>query len=124
MELLSPDIKKFRKRKPRKKTHISRNKNPKRASYIPEKGTFQPRPKKIKKIHSEKNSLHFRKWNFLTLRLKNFLYFLKKKFFLYFLKKVPILLEMETPPKFFISRNGTFLYFGKGIFRTLAYLEP
>ena len=89
MELLSPNIKKFRKRKPRKKTHISRNKNPKKASYIPEKGTFQPRPIKIKKIHSEKNSLYFRKWIFLTLRLKNFIYFLKKKVFLILSQKSP-----------------------------------
>ena len=30
----------------------------------------------------------------------------------------------ETSKKFFyISGNGTFLYFRKGIFRTLAYLE-
>ena len=33
-----------------------------------------------------KNSLYFRKLNFLALILKNFLYFLERKLFLYFLK--------------------------------------
>ena len=42
--------------------------------------TFQPGLEKINKIHPENNSLYFRKWNFLTLRLTNFLYFLKKSF--------------------------------------------
>ena len=39
---------------------------------------FQPKPPKIKKICPKNNCLYFGKWNFLTLRLKNFLYFLKK----------------------------------------------
>ena len=55
--------------------------------------TFQPHLEKIKKIYSEKDSLYFRKWNFLALILKkfrkrkprkNFIYFLKRKLFLYF----------------------------------------
>ena len=38
----------------------------------------KPRPpKKTKKIHLEKNSLCFGKWNFLALILKRFLYFSK-----------------------------------------------
>ena len=49
--------------------------------------TSQPKPKKIKKIHPKKNSLYFWKWNFLTLILKRYLYFLKRKLFLYFLKR-------------------------------------
>ena len=32
--------------------------------------TFQLKLEKIKKIHPEKNSLYFRKWNFLALILK------------------------------------------------------
>ena len=40
------------------------------------------------KLAPKQNLLYFRKWNFLTLRLKNFLYFLKKRLFLYFLKKI------------------------------------
>ena len=85
---------------------------------------------KNKKIHSEKNSLHFRKWNFLTLRLKNFLYFLKGKFFLYFLKKASNFLEMETPKKFLYFRKRNFLIFWESyiqnpnIVRTIAYLKP
>ena len=39
-----------------------------------------------KKIHPEKNSLFFRRWNFLSLTLKTCSYFLKRKLFLYFLK--------------------------------------
>ena len=33
--------------------------------------------------------LHFRKWNFLSLILSMFLYFLKRKLFLYFWKRKP-----------------------------------
>ena len=47
---------------------------------------------------------------------KKFLYFLKRKLFFYFRKRKP-----EKIP--YISGNGTFLYFGKGILRALAYLE-
>ena len=43
-------------------------------------------PPHQQKIHPEKNSLYFGKWNFLTLILKKFLYFLKGTLFLYFLK--------------------------------------
>ena len=35
-------------------------------------------------MHSENNSLYFRKWSFLALILKKFLHFLKGKLFLYF----------------------------------------
>ena len=48
---------------------------------------------------------------------EKFLHFFKRKLFLYFRKRNP-----EKVP--YISGNGTFLYFRKGIFRTLAYLEP
>ena len=43
--------------------------------------------KKIQKICSAKNSLCFRKWNFLVLILKRFIYSLKTKLFLYFRKQ-------------------------------------
>ena len=46
-----------------------------------------PIPIKPKKIYPRKNSLYFRKWNFLALILKNSLYFLKEKLFPYFLKR-------------------------------------
>ena len=50
---------------------------------------------KIKKSTPKKNSLDFRKWNFLALRLKKTSYIFSKQFFSY------------------IPGNGTFLYFGK-----------
>ena len=37
----------------------------------------------------KKNSCIFRKWNFLALVLRNYLYFLKRKIFLYFSKRKP-----------------------------------
>ena len=39
--------------------------------------TFQPKPQKTKTFYPEKNPLCFRKWNFLALILKKFLYFRK-----------------------------------------------
>ena len=47
---------------------------------------FSPSQKKQKKIRPEKNFLYFRKLNFLNLRSKNLLYFLKRKLFFYFRK--------------------------------------
>ena len=38
---------------------------------------LSPSSKKQKNIHPEKNSFYFRRWNFLTLRLKKFLYIRK-----------------------------------------------
>ena len=49
--------------------------------------TFQSKPKKQKKSTPKKNSLYFRKWNFLTLILKELFFFFQKKLFLYFLKR-------------------------------------
>ena len=70
---------------------------------------FKPQPPKNQnKIHPEKNSLYFRKWNFLALILKKFLhflkiklllYFLKKKFFLYFRKRNPALFSPSSRKK-------------------------
>ena len=48
--------------------------------------SWSPPSLQNKKIHPEKNSLCFQKWNFLALILKKFLYFLKGKLFLYFWK--------------------------------------
>ena len=43
----------------------------------------------------------FRKWNFIALLLRNFLYFLKRKFFLYFKKwNFLIFQETQTPKNF------------------------
>ena len=50
---------------------------------------FSPSSKKKKKIHPKKISHILGKWNFLTLVLKNFLYFLWRKLFLYFRKLKP-----------------------------------
>ena len=98
---------------------------------------LRPGSKNEKKIHPEKNSLYFRKWNFLALKLKEFLYFLKRNLFLYFREQNPALFRPRQKNKNFsyfleiklfkkilyISENGTLLYFGNGIFRTLVYLE-
>ena len=65
------------------------------------------------------------KWNFLTLTLKNFLYFLKRKLFLYLTRRKPrkkILIFLETELFYilgngnlkkirYISGKGTLLYF-------------
>ena len=82
---------------------------------------FKPQPPKNQnKIHPEKNSLYFRKWNFLALILKKFLhflkiklllYFLKKKFFLYFRKRNPALFSPSSRKKNPPREN--FLYFRK-----------
>ena len=67
---------------------------------------------KIKKIRPEKNSLYFKQWKFLNLRLKNFFFFLKRKLFLYFRKWNPAffsssLKNKKNPPQ------ENFLYSGK-----------
>ena len=96
-------------------------------------------------FRKRKNSLYFGKWNFLALILKNFRKRKPRKNFIIFqetgtLKKLLIFWEVELfsvhPEKIsytsgngdferilYISGNGTFLYFRKGIFGTLAYLE-
>ena len=68
-------------------------------SYISRNGTFQPKLENNKKIHRKKISFASGKWNFLTLILKNFLYFLERKLFLYFAKRKP----RKNP---YISGNG------------------
>ena len=44
---------------------------------------FSAQTRKLKKNPSRKKFLIFQEWNFLNLRLRNFLYFLKRKLFLY-----------------------------------------
>ena len=69
--------------------------------------TSQLKLKKIKKkVRPEKISYLLGKWNFLTPILKNVLYFFKRKLFLYFGKRKPRKISN-------ISGNGTFLYFSK-----------
>ena len=57
-----------------------------------------------------KSFLYFGKWNFTTLRLKNFIHFLKRKLFLYFRKWNPALFSPSKkihPKKIYcISGNG------------------
>ena len=63
----------------------------------------------ISKIHSKTSSYifsYFAKWNFLTLILKNFLYFLKRKLSLYYRKRKPRKIRH-------ISGKGSLLYFRK-----------
>ena len=74
--------------------------------------TFQPKLEKIKKIHPEKNSLYFRKWNLLALILKKFRKRKPRKKILIFqerenLKKLLIFRETKplSPPR------ENFLYF-------------
>ena len=92
MELSGSNIKKFLNfsyilgnGNPEKNFLYFRKRKPEKASYISEMELLSPILKN-KKTHPGKRSLYFRKWNFLTLRLNNFLYFLKRKPFLYFLK--------------------------------------
>ena len=74
--------------------------------------TFLHRLEKIKNIYPEKNPLYFRKWTFLTLILKEFVYFLKRKLSLYFRKWNPVAVSPEfknkkqfPPRKFFYFRK-------------------
>ena len=59
--------------------------------------TSHPNPKKTFKNPTKKNSLYFRKWNFLALILKKILIFSQKKAFL-------IISQKKVFP---VSRNGT-----------------
>ena len=58
-----------------------------------------------------KNSLHFRKWNFLTLRFKKPYLFSKKDFLIFqeieLLKKLLIFQEIELLKKLLIFQEGT-----------------
>ena len=82
---------------------IPGNGNPKKASYISGNGTFQSTPRKFLVFQEtetpKKNSFYFRKWK---------------------LRKNPYTSENGT---FLHLGNGTIFYFGKGIFKTLTYLE-
>ena len=85
---------------------------------------LSPRPQKTKNIHPEKNSFYFGKWNFLTLRLKNFLYFRKWNLALF----LPKLKNKKTHPQkgllyfrkqkpwkssYIFAKESFFLYFRK-----------
>ena len=84
----------------KKVSHISGSGNPKTLLIFPEIKFLNP---SSKDFPFTKSSYIFRKWNFLALILRNFLYFLKRKLFLYFRKwKFLIYYETETPKKFFI----------------------
>ena len=105
MELSSSNIKKFLK-----------------FSYI-SGSNFSSLEKKKKKIYSKKTS--YTSGNGSS----------KKISYIFFTKRFSIFPETETPRKkiifqeteslktFYISGNGTFFYFWKRVFRTLAYLE-
>ena len=106
-------------------------------SYISENG----KPGKKFLIFQGKKTLKqlliFQKMELFSLSREKFLIFQEtenqKKLPIFSQKKVLFTFrETKTPKKFiifqekelyYISGKGTFLYFGKGIFRTLAYLE-
>ena len=83
---------------------------------------FPAQAQKKKKINPEKNSLYIRKWNFLALIIKKFLYFLKIKLFSYFHKRKLFLYFWKWNPALFspgsknkkIHPRENFLYFRKG----------
>ena len=79
-------------------------------------------------LENIKKSLYFRKWNFLALILKKFLYFLKRKLFLYLQKWNPALFSPSSKNnkshlqknyyisekwKFLTSKSKNLLYFLK-----------
>ena len=71
--------------------------------------TFRPRPQKFS---PKKVSYIFPKKSYS-----------EKKFYIF--SKKPLIFRKRKPPKnLHISGNGTFLYFGKSIFRTLAQSDP
>ena len=73
---------------------------------------FSVEVRKIKKYPSKKNSLSFRKRNFLALIFKNLLYFLKRNLFLYFGKwNLALLIPSSKSNK--ILPEKLFLYFRK-----------
>ena len=99
--------------------------------------TFQPKLEKQNKNHPEKIFFIPRKWDFLTLILKSFLYFLKRRLFLYFgngnlqkfltfcqKKNFLIFRETETPRKFFIFQETKLSsIFGNGNPKKLLKLQ-
>ena len=131
--------------------YILGNGNPRKASYIPGNGTFQLKLKKNKKSLPRKKFLIFWEMELSNSKIKKFLIFCQKNtfhlfsqrkprapsglglqkpalkiFFLFsqkspnFLGKILTFQEMEFS---YTLGNGTFLYFRKGIYRTMAYLE-
>lgn len=81
--------------------------------------TFHPRLKKIKKIYPEKISYisgneNHKKVSYISETIP---FSPPQEIFLYFKKQKP-------PKNPYTLGNGTFLYFEKNNFRTLAYLEP
>ena len=84
----------------KKVPYISGSRNPKTLLIFLEMEFLSP---SSKDFPFTKSSYIFRKWNFLALMLRDFLYFLKRKLFLYFRKwKFLIYYETETPKKSFI----------------------
>ena len=137
MELLSSNTKKIQETEtPKKIPYITGNGNSKKLLIFWEMESFSQGLKKIKEIHPEKYSLYFGKCNFLTLRLRNFLYFLNRKLFLYFLKERPLHFPDWAPKilprkiyyifsKKKLPEKGSYIFlkkliFQKGILRTLS----
>ena len=76
---------------------------------------FSAQAPKYKKILPEKNSLYFGKWNFLSTRLKNVLYFLKKvsRTFQPKLEKIKNFLALILKNFLYFLERKLFLYFWK-----------
>ena len=129
MKLLSSNTKKIQETEtPKKIPYITGNGNSKKLLIFWEMEPFSQGPKKIKEIHPEKYSLYFGKCNFLTLRLRNFLYFLNRKLFLYFLKERPLHFPDWAPrilprkiyyifPKKKLPEKGSYIFLKKLIFQ-------
>ena len=79
-------------------------------NYQNPKNQKTKKPKKPEKIHPKKNSLYFRKWNFLALILKKFFYFRKWNLALSGLNPHDFSLKIPALKKFlifsYISGNG------------------
>ena len=82
---------------------ISGNGNPKKASYISGNGTFQSTPRKFLVFQETETP---KKIPFISGNGNS--------------EKILILPKTELS---YILGNGTIFYFGKGIFKTLTYLE-
>ena len=85
---------------------------------------FQVQARKIKKIHPEKNSLYFQKWNFLALLLKKFLHFLKRKLFLYSQKWNPALFSPSSKNKKIYPKKTSYIFLKRKLFLCFRKLRP
>ena len=84
---------------PKKNSLYLRKRSPKKASYIPGNGTFQPKPEKNLKSSLRKKFLIFQKMELSNSKIKKFLIISQKKAFLIFSQKKPPTLSGLGPQK-------------------------